>query len=161
MKNNVAPQIQDAIIVNDDKNSEGESVTKAGGADILLNLEQLIKTHITNIEKLKEDLKIKNEMLNDILGNDEIYQKHDEAVKTAVKLKIAAKQQILKLPQAAALNSEVKEMKTGLKELNEALSDYLREYGRLAGVNEIEGEDGEMREIVYSAKLVKKTARFK
>ena len=42
-------------------------------------------------------------------------------------------------------------------ELNEGLSDYLREYQRLSGSNEIEGEDGELRTIVYVAKLVRKS----
>jgi len=48
-----------------------------------------------------------------------------------------------------------------LKDLQNALSDYLREYQRLSGSNEIEGDDGEVREIVYVAKLVKRTSRFK
>jgi len=161
MKQTDDNEIQDAIVVDDSENSEDKveeetSTPQVGGADVLLNLEQLIKTHITNIDKIKEDLKIKNEMLNDILVNDETYRKHDEDVKAATKIKTATKQQILKQPQAAALNSEVKEMKTGLKELNVALSDYLREYGRMAGVNEIEGEDGLVREIVLTAKLIKR-----
>ena len=48
-------------------------------------------------------------------------------------------------------------MKSEQSELKTGLSDYLREYQRLSGSNEIEGEDGEVREIVYVAKLVKKS----
>jgi hypothetical protein len=47
------------------------------------------------------------------------------------------------------------------KELDTALSDYLREYMRMSGTNEIETEDGDVREIVYVAKLIKKASRQK
>jgi hypothetical protein len=48
-------------------------------------------------------------------------------------------------------------LKNELKEAQEALSSYLADFQRLTGVSEIEGEDGELRQIVYVAKLVRKT----
>ena len=131
-------------------------VNDSSGADILLNLEQLIKNHITNIDKLKAEAKTKNEMLEDILNNDSTYKEHSDNVKAAAKIKMATKKQILTQPQASGLALALKELKSNLKELSSALSDYLREYGRMAGVNEIEGEDGFVREIVFTARLVKK-----
>lgn len=145
--------VQEAEIIEDQAETP---VAVSGDADVLLNLEQLIKNHISQIDKIKEDLKIKNEMLGDILNNDPTYKEHSDNAKEAAKIKTATKQQVLKQPQAAELNSAVKEMKTSLKELSGALSDYLREYGRIAGVNEIEGEDGFVREIILTAKLLKK-----
>ena len=92
-------------------------------AVLLLRIEEMIKTHMSQIDTLQEDITKRKDMLNDIFTNDETYQEHDKIAK-------------------------------------EGLSDYLREYQRLSGSNEIEGEDGELREIVYTAKLVKKSAQF-
>ena len=42
-----------------------------------------------------------------------------------------------------------------IKENEETLSDYLLQYQKMTGSNEIEGDDGETRIIVNIAKLVK------
>lgn len=128
---------------------------------ILISLESTIKSHITSLDKLGEELRKHKEMLDDIFANDETYQKHLETAKEATKIKTATKQQILNRPQAKELNEKVKSFKSEIKEQEGALSDYLQEYQRLSGVNEIEGEDGEMREIVYVAKLIRKASGFR
>lgn len=127
-------------------------------AALLLKIEEMIKTHISQIDTLDEEVRKHKEMLDDIFGNDETFQAHDKAAKEATRIKTATKQQIMKRPDVADLSEKLKSFKSQKAELNEGLSDYLREYQRLSGSNEIEGEDGEMREIVYTAKLVKKGA---
>jgi len=124
---------------------------------ILQNLEQLIKSHIVNIDKLKEETKKFREMLDSIFENDSVYKDHSEKVKEANKIKSQTKQQILKQPQAADLNNKIKDNRQELKDSQNALSDYLREYQRMSGSTEIEMEDGQVREIVYTAKLVKRS----
>ena len=53
--------------------------------------------------------------------------------------------------------NKAKSINADLKEKKQSLSDYLLEYQRMAiDVNEIEGYDGEVREIVHLAKVVKK-----
>lgn len=126
------------------------------GGEVIINMEALIKSHITSADKLQEELKINKEMLDDIFKNDPTFQDHAEKAKEATKLKQKTKAEILKRPQVAELNEKVRSLKSQLKEIGSALSDYLQEYQRLSGVSEIEGEDGEVREIVYVAKLVKK-----
>lgn len=128
----------------------------AGGADIIINMEGLIKSHIAQIDKLSEEARKLKDMLDDIFENDPTYKEHDEKAKEAAKVKSKTKSEILKRPQAADLNEKIKSLKSQIKENESSLSDYLQEYARLAGVNEIEGEDGEVREIVYTAKLIKK-----
>lgn len=127
-----------------------------GGADIIINMEGLIKSHIAQIDKLSEEAGKLKDMLDDIFENDPTYKEHDEKAKEAAKIKSKTKSEILKRPQAADLNEKIKSLKSQIKENQSSLSDYLQEYARLAGVNEIEGEDGEVREIVYTAKLIKK-----
>ena len=132
----------------------------APNSSILLNMESLIKGHISTIDNLTEEARKHKQMLDDIFTNDPTFQEHDKLAKEAAKVKQGTKQQILKQPQAAELDKKVKELKGELKENQGSLSDYLQEYARLSGVNEIEGDDGEVREIVYNARLIKKSSIF-
>ena len=153
MKN--TPQSVDAEVVESD-----ESVVPTdSGAQVVLDLEHMIKQHIRDVTTRKTELKKSREMLQSALTNDETYRTHDEEAKKAAKQKAATKAQILSLPANASLNEKVKELAGEVKELGGALSDYLREYQRMSGVNEIESEDGQVHEIVYTAKLVKKSKR--
>ncbi|MDO8429301.1 MAG: hypothetical protein Q7S88_01610 [Candidatus Daviesbacteria bacterium] len=143
-----------------DENTE-TSKTPGNGADILINLEGLIKSHISSTTRLQEEYDKHRSMLDDIFNNDATYKKLSEESKEASRKKGAQKQQILKNPQAADLNSKVQSMKSEIKEIQGALSDYLKEFQRMSGVNEIEGDDGEVREIVYDARLVKKSSTYR
>ena len=122
-----------------------------------LSVESLIKTLISRIARVKEELKPVKEMLSDLLNNNEKYQLADNEAKEASKKKSTVKKEILSTPEGKMASSKVDELKSELKEAQEALSTYLADYQRLTGSSEIEGEDGELRKIVYVAKLVKKT----
>ncbi len=133
--------------------------TSDNGAQVLLDLEQLIKTNIANIDRGKAELKKQREMLTSALENDETYRLHNEEAKKAAKQKAQTKYQIMQQPQNKQLAEKVKTIAQDVKDADAALSDYLREYQRLSGANEIETDDGQIREIVYVAKLVKKSSR--
>lgn len=131
-------------------------VTPPNGGTVIIELEGLIKTHISQVDKVSDALRKHKEMLDDIFNNNPTYKQHMDAVKEATRIKNNTRQEIMKQPQVAELAEKVKDMKFELKDLKGALSDYLREYQKMSGVNEIEGEDGQMREIIYEAKLIKK-----
>ncbi len=151
--------------MDDDKNLvEGEIVEDSTGgvvdpdqAGLILNLESTIKGHLTQIEKVREDLSQHRDMLKAAFENDLVFNEHAEAAKAANKVKAKTKAEILKKPDVAELAARVKTEASEFRELQSALSDYLREFNRLSGISEIEGPDGELQEIVYVAKLVKKT----
>ncbi len=153
-------------MAQDENTADPEEVTQVSlepgskNSEILINMESLIKGHIATIDKLSDEARKHKEMLDDIFNNDPTFQEHDKAAKEAAKVKQNTKAQILKQPQAADLDKKVKELKADLKENEASLSDYLQEYARMSGVNEIEGDDGEVREIIYSAKLIKKSSLF-
>lgn len=152
----------------DDNNSviDGELVpagsasgpAAANQADIALEMERLIKGHMASLDRLKDELEKHRGLLDAILENDLTYQEHAAQAKEAAKVKTATKRQILKQPQAADLDNKIKSIRSQIKETQGALSDYLREYQRISGLSEIEGEDGEIRQIVYTAKLVKRSS---
>ena len=130
-------------------------------AQVLLDLESLIKTHIANIDKGKAELKKQREMLSSVLENDETYRLHNEESKKAAKTKAQTKYQLMQQPQNKQLADTIKSIAAEMKEQDGALSDYLREYQRMSGATEIETDDGVIREIVYVAKLVKKSSAGK
>lgn len=141
------------------EDTKTEAKPDGSEAVLLLRIEEMIKTHISQIDNLSEEITKHKAMLEDIFKNDSTYQEHDKIVKEAARVRTGTKQQILKRPDVADLDNKLKTLKSEQTELKGGLSDYLREYQRLSGSNEIEGEDGEIREIVYMAKLVKKSSR--
>lgn len=132
-----------------------------GDATVLLSLENLIKNHIASIDKLRDEVKKHKQMLEDGFESDAVYQEHAKLAKEAIKQKSATRSKFLLQPQNIVLSNKIKSMTTELKDKQFSLSDYLLEYQRMTGVNEIEGEDGEVREIVNSAKVIKKATSKK
>lgn len=142
--------------------STGTPVTGQSDADrlkTLMTLEERIKRQVTQIDQITVDKKKHAEMMEDIFLNDTTYQQHLEAAKKANQVKSLTKSQISKRPDVAQLSEKIKDFKIQLKELQVMLSNELAEYQQLAGVNEIEGDDGQVREIVPNFKLVKKSSR--
>lgn len=140
---------------------QAQSAASPNQASVLVNLEQLIKTHIGNIDRITEESKKHKDMLDDIFDNDPTYRQHSEAAKEASKVKAATRAEIMKQPQVFELSEKVKTMRSEIKELKAALSDYLQEYRRMSGVSQIEDDRGEVREIVYTAKLVKLGSQYR
>lgn len=150
------------MTVDDNNNiQEGEIVesaaqTKNSEALILLNLEGLIKSNIEKLDKLSDELKKQNEIIQSVLDNDSTYKEHSEKAKEAGRIKASTKKEILKRPEASHVAQKVNELKSEIKEIKEFQSSYLSEYQRLSGSTEIETEDGQVRQIIYVAKLVKR-----
>jgi hypothetical protein len=149
--------VVDAEIVN---TPTSDAPAADNAAQVLLDLENLIKSNIASIDAHKAELSKQREMLDSALQNDETYREHDKAAKEAAKVKMKTKQQILQLPANKQLVEKVKEAALEGKEAEGALSDYLREYQRMSGATEIELDDGEIREIVNIPKLLKKSQKF-
>lgn len=122
-----------------------------------LSIENLIKSFISRIARLKEDIKPANEMVNDLLRNNEEYMAASDEAKEASRKKSQVKKQVLSTPEGRTASEKLESLRADLKEAQQSLSEYLGEYQKLTGSNEIEGEDGELRRIVYIAKLVRKT----
>ena len=122
-------------------------------APVIIELENAIKDHIDTIAKLKAELKLKREMVASALLNDETYRTHTEEAKEAIKVKAGTKFQLMSIPANKKLGEDVKELRQQLKEADGALSDYLGEYTRMAGVNEIEAHDGKRWNIIKKYKI--------
>lgn len=139
----------------DSQNNLSQESTE-GNNTVIANLEELIKNHIARIDQLKIDSKNARSMLDDALISDPVYKEHSDKAREAAKLKNTTKKQILSRPELFKLSQKAKEIQLELKELKNGLSDYLHEFQRLSGSNEITGSDGQVREIVLVASLIKK-----
>ena len=139
-----------------DTTPDAASAPVQSQSEVLMNMEGLIRNHLSAIRKLQEELTKQKEMLDDILANDPTYQEHLNAANEAAKTKTATKAQVLKQPQAADLDKKIKDIKVEMKENQGSLSDYLSEYSRLSGLTEIEDDEGNMMQISFSAKLIKR-----
>lgn len=126
-------------------------------SQLLTSLDEMIKSHVQSIDRLRTEVKKLREMIQDGFANDAVYKEHDDAAKAAAKVRQATKAQIMKQPAIVALVNKMKTLNGELKEKQFSLSDYLLEYQRLSGANQIETDDGQVLEIVNSAKVIRKT----
>lgn len=138
---------------------DGEIVATEDQSAVLTSLDQMIKAHVSSIDKLKTEVKKLREMIQDGFANDAVYKEHDDAAKAAAKVRQATKAQIMKQPAVLTLVQKMKTLNSELKEKQYSLSDYLLEYQRLSGANQIETDDGQVLEIVNSAKIVRKASK--
>lgn len=123
----------------------------------LINLESIIKNSLIKINNLKDELKKEKEMFEDTLANDSVYNDHLQKVIQATNIKNETRKQILKQPAVVTVSQKVKDLRDEIKEIQQTLSSYLAQYQQLSGQNQIETENGEVMEIVVTARLVKKS----
>lgn len=124
-------------------------------AQNIINTESLINTASSRLNDLTYEVKEYKAMLDEILESDTEFQEIDKETKKQAKLKALARQKALNTPAAKTNIDKLKETQTQLREIKTALSDYLAQYVKISGSNQIEGPDGVVRRIIYTAKLVK------
>src|SRR5947207_2722090 len=90
-------------IIEAEEIEDGAIPNETDGATALLSLEELIKNHIENIDKLRTDLKAQKEMYEDSFNNNPTYREHTQRVKEVNKARLSVRQQIAKQPSVATL----------------------------------------------------------
>jgi seryl-tRNA synthetase len=121
----------------------------------LINCESLINTSCVRYDEIKKQTKDLKSQLDSILENDAEYQDLCDQVNKLNNLKKIAKQKVMQREEVKSLDEKIKDGNHQVKEIKVALSDYLAQYVILSGTNQIEMADGVIRQIIYSAKLVK------
>lgn len=121
----------------------------------IINTESLINTANARLNDLTYEAKEYKAILDEILESDTEFQEIDKEAKKQAKLRATARQKALNTPGAKTNIDKLKETQSQLKEVKIALSDYLAQYVKISGSNQIEGPDGVVRRIIYTAKLVK------
>lgn len=121
----------------------------------LLAIEELIKGYLADIQAIKEKLKAHKEMVKGAIEQDKDYSLVAEKQNAAKKEVAKVKETLVKTPAITTAQLKVNELQTELKDAQNALSDYLNQYIQLTQTSEFVGPDGEVLQIVRSAKLVK------
>ncbi len=122
----------------------------------IMSLENMINGYLMDLDKLQKDLKEQSAMLKDVFENDAEYAAASEKAREVQKMKKEIKDKLTQDPSVALLDAKVNDLKTEVKDVRQALSDYLHQYYQESGLTQITGSDGEVREIVTTVKLVKK-----
>lgn len=135
---------------------EDRKETQTTNAERVLSLENMINGYMLDLDKLQKNLKEQSSMLKDLFENDSEYKEADEKVKEATKSKKKVKDKLKENQSVALLESKVQDLKSEVKDVRQALSDYLYQYFRESGMTQITGSDGEIHELVASVRLVKK-----
>lgn len=151
--------ISEEVVTQEPTDLTDTTATDTSQTTILLDIENLIKNNFTAIDRLSQELRKEREMFADAFANDPIFKEHDEKSKQASKEKSVTRQQITKQPQIAKLADKIRTLSSEIKERKLSLSDYLLEYQRMSGANEIEIGDGTVLEIIHEARLIKKSSR--
>lgn len=153
--------MDDQVKENEELEEESSVVEPevVGDAAILLNLEEMIKNNIQSLDKLRDEQRKLREMFEDAFANNPTYRENAEKAKEALKVKATTRQQIASQPSVIATSTKIKGVSQDIKERMNALSDYLLEYQRLTGSNEIEDAEGQLREIINSAKLIRRSTK--
>jgi hypothetical protein len=128
-------------------------------ATVLKSLEEMIKKYITRFDVLKIELKKQKETYDDSFLNNPTYLENFEKAKAAEKSLSVTRKSIASQPSVIQIALKLKSMRDEYKETDQSLSDYLQEFQRLTGANEIEGEDGKIRDIVNKAKLILRSGK--
>lgn len=152
MKKHDDKMIEEAEIVESDV-----AVQKNNSNSEELILEMRIKQYLGDIEKLKTRITEKKMMFESAFENDAVYVKHRESVKEAKKVFQKTRSEMMKIDSIALLNSQLKELKSEMKDLQEGLAISLSQYREQTGQTSITRSDGEVYEIVTLVKLKKKT----
>src|SRR5690242_3273733 len=100
-----------------------------------------IQKRIASIEKLKEELKVASEAINNALANDTAYQ---EAVKEAKEIngkKKRIKDEILNQSENQEYTGKIKDVREEMGTLQELLSYELVEYAQKNNTDIIQGND--------------------
>jgi len=141
---------------NQNEVQDAEVVQAPRGSMTIVELTTLINRYESDMKKMRDNLKIQSGMLRDAVEGDAAYHELDVQSKDLNKKKSEIKQKVMKTPAMEAVVAKIDEFKSELNDAKEMLSGYLEEYQRVSGTNIIEGENGEIKEIVPMYKLVKR-----
>lgn len=134
-----------------------DTQTDQNGATSMVEMESLIARYLGDIEVMRGKIKEEMSMFKDAFQNDKEYVEQEAKVKEANRAKNAIKQRILKQPALAEADEKIKHMKSEMKNMQEALSDYLREYQRNSNMTQIVLPNGDTMQIIHVTRLKKVT----
>lgn len=139
---------------NDDEVSKSNEI-----AETLQSLQNLIERNADMLDGIRDTLKKQRDSLRSVFDNDtDLNASKEEADKFSREVK-ERKSKLLSDPTVVRLQTEIGELNTQKKEVEEALSNHLVNYYQLTNSKSFDTSDGDQREFVVKASI--KSARKK
>ena len=151
------PVVEGEVVDSDQKTDNSDLQSEVSDqSTVLLSLDEMIKATFASIDRLTEESGKLRDMVNDGFAADANYKIADDEVKKATKARQSVKKEIMNRKGIIEMVNKLKDANMELKDKKASLSDYLLEYQRLSGANQLEMPNGEILEIVQVAKVVRK-----
>jgi len=118
---------------------------------------EMIKNRLKIISDLNQEINRAKVLYEETLEENPSYQEtqeQEEEIKETKKKIKQKKEVVLENPQLKEIGKELKELRQELKENKEVLSQQLADYYKESGSLEITDEDGNVKRIKFTAKLV-------
>lgn len=129
-------------------------------SDVVDSLKNLIKASVTKDKEFREKISQKQEAIKAELGNIVPYKKADEAAKAAIKERTKEKNQYMKRPLLAKMETELRELRREKKENLESQSSYCVEYYRMTQLSLFDAGEGQEIIIKPSARAMIKQVKM-
>jgi ABC-type phosphate transport system auxiliary subunit len=110
---------------------------------------------ITEMEETRQQIKAMRDNLKDVLLQNQEYQELQEEIKEMTAKRQQAKKLLESDRDFQTLNSELEELKFKQKDLQEIMSHHLVTYYNETQDTTIKDPDGEVRQVILSAKVGK------
>lgn len=154
--NKIEPNVVDAQIVEEVPISDTLTSDTTDNSTVVSSLDEMIRLSFRRLNELQNEAKKLKDMVEDALAGSEAYKIVSEKAKETINEKTQIRKNLLSIPEMISLLNKNKEISSEIKEKRISISDYILEFQRLSGANEIDLGDGEVMQIENSAKLVKK-----
>jgi len=112
-----------------------------------------IRRIMTEMDETRQQVKAIRDNLKDVLLQNEEYQKLQEEIKEMTEKRQQAKKLLEADRDYQTLNSELEELKFKQKDLQEIMSHHLVTYYNETQETQIKDSDGEVRQLILSAKV--------
>lgn len=114
-----------------------------------------INKRLKIISDITEEIRKIKSVYEESLENDPFYQEVQEKEKKLKEETQEKKAKVKAAPTIKNMDDEIKKLKNDLKEHKEALAQELADYYKESGSLQILDEDGNMKRIIFSVKLIK------
>lgn len=122
-------------------------------AETLLSLQNVIERNVSELDRLKEQMKSYRESMKNIMDNDETLSDAQDQV-TAISQKVKErKAQLQSSQEVNQLKANIAEITERKKEIEEALNTHLLNIYQLTGVKTFDTSTGETREFEIRASV--------
>lgn len=118
----------------------------------------LVKQFITDIERIRQQLKEQRAMIKDAYESDINYRDVSNQMKELTKKKKEIQKSLGSHASVKQSQDEIKALASELKEIEKKLSQYLEQYVETYKSRTIEDSNGNLKEIVRVYKLVQRTS---